>query len=173
MGPTQRVFVALWPQEGVRTRLAEIARALAHEAPNGRLVPAENLHLTLAFIGSLEEPRIDVLRKRLEGWRVQPFVWRLDHLGAFPRARVVWVGGEPSQALDDLVRNVRALLDELRIAYDPKSFAAHVTLVRDASRLIDGWRAIEPPIEWRSERAVLVRSTTGAAGARYLPLTPT
>lgn len=173
MPNTQRVFVALWPPAQVRAQLARLAASLVDRIQAGRLVPAGNLHLTLAFIGSLDEARVAELARHVEHCRCVPFVWRVDHMGAFRRARVLWAGGASVPALDHLVRDVRALLDRLDVAYDRKPFAPHVTLVRDASRLPEGFAAIDPPVNWTCERAVLVRSVETKGAPCYQPLTAT
>ena len=175
MPGTQRVFIALWPPAQVRAALAEIAaRLIAQVPPGGRLVPAANLHLTLAFIGSLEDDRVAELAPLVERCRCAPFSWRLDRLGGFDRARVLWAGGEAVEPLEQLAASARAILDRQRIAYDRKPFAPHVTLVRDAGRLPPGAAAITPAIDWLCERATLVRSTSGGrAGAGYVPITRT
>jgi RNA 2',3'-cyclic 3'-phosphodiesterase len=170
---TGRVFVALWPPPAVRARLSDVAAALPAHTSAGRQVAASNLHLTLAFIGPLEEERVAELGAHVERFRIEPFVWCIDHLGAFPRARVLWAGGAASPALASLAEGVRELLDRLHVEYDRKPFSAHVTLIRDAARLPAGTALIDPPIEWVCERVTLVQSVNDGVGAVYRPLTGT
>ncbi len=48
-----RLFFALWPDPPTRTALAMLVDGLP--LVGGRRVPAENLHLTLAFLGNVDE----------------------------------------------------------------------------------------------------------------------
>jgi 2'-5' RNA ligase len=128
----------------------------------------ENLHLTLAFVGSL--PR-EIARRLAARLAVQPadaFDWMIDEVGAFAGARVLWAGGSslPLQALAD---RSRRLLDELSVPFDRKPFVPHVTLLRNLPRdaLRPAGRPIEPPITWRVGAPVLLVSVTGAQGTRY------
>jgi 2'-5' RNA ligase len=128
----------------------------------------ENLHLTLAFVGSLPCEIARRLAARLAALPAEAFDWMLDEVGAFGGARVLWAGGSspPLQALAD---RSRRLLDELAVPFDRKPFVPHVTLLRklprDALRQAGG--PIEPPIAWRVGAPVLLVSATGAQGTRY------
>jgi 2'-5' RNA ligase len=53
----RRVFFALWPSEEQQIALAEAAQS-ASQAEGGRLVPAINFHVTLVFVGSVAEVRM-------------------------------------------------------------------------------------------------------------------
>ena len=172
MVQSQRVFIALWPPSSVRVRLAEVAADVGPRLPGGRPIRAENLHLTLAFVGSLQVDRVAELSAEIERFRIEPFVWTIDRLGAFDRARVLWAGGNPTPALERLAINVRVLLDRLQVPFDRKPFAAHVTLIRDLPRASEVNASIDPPITWPCERPTLVRSQSGdRSGQAYVPLT--
>ena len=51
-------------------------------------------------------------------------------MGIFERAKVLWAGIEPSEALDRLAAQVRESLSAAGITYDPQDFKAHITLIR-------------------------------------------
>ncbi|MCK6429025.1 MAG: hypothetical protein L6Q72_08010 [Burkholderiaceae bacterium] len=74
-----RCFVALWPDDAARERLAAVAREQQRRFPRARAMRAENLHLTLAFIGELDETALaQRVRALLDELRVRydrkPFV---------------------------------------------------------------------------------------------------
>ena len=52
-----RCFLAAWPDAAARERCAELTQAVQAHADHGRVMRAENLHLTLAFIGDLPDER--------------------------------------------------------------------------------------------------------------------
>ena len=84
-----------------------------------------NLHLTLAFIGMWPED-ISGLLPSVQN----PFPVTLSHLGIFPGAKVLWAGVEPSEALDNLARQVRQALTKAEIPFDRQDFNPHITLAR-------------------------------------------
>lgn len=166
----QRVFVALWPTPAIRLRLAEVTADAARDVERARPVDPANLHLTLAFIGSLRTDRVEDLARQLEHCGAAKFDWTLDHLGHFARAQVIWAGGVSNPALLALAGEVRELLDRMQIDYDRKPFVPHVTLLRDVAGRLSRANLIEPPIVWPGARPTLVRSVSGADGVSYLPV---
>jgi len=166
---SQRVFVALWPSPGARARLAEVTDDVARQGSGARRIVPLNLHLTLAFIGSLREDRVADLALHLERCEASEFDWVLDHVGYFHAARVLWAGGPENSAVLGLAARVRVLLDRREIEYDHKPFVPHVTLLRNVARWAVGNWPIDPPIVWPGKGPTLVRSKQGATGVSYVP----
>jgi 2'-5' RNA ligase len=162
-----RCFVAAWPDSETRAGLARLVERVRPHANHGRVMRVENLHLTLAFIGSL--PDTDAHRVAVASGAITfaPFDWQLDAIGHFARPRVLWVGGPLAPELVALTARVRGMLGDLEIAYDEKAFVPHVTLLRDVRRY-DGEVRIEPPLRWRIADVALFQSTHDERGARYL-----
>jgi len=170
-----RCFVACWPDEATRARLDRAAHDAHQRHLRARRVHGGNLHLTLAFIGELPFASAHELVAALGGLSVEAFEWRIDHVGRFERARVLWAGGPPEPALVELAERVREELKTLRVRFDEKRFAAHVTLLRD----LPPQRGHEPadlvvpiePFTWPMREALLVVSERDAQGATvYRPL---
>jgi RNA 2',3'-cyclic 3'-phosphodiesterase len=168
---TLRCFVALWPNEAARRALDVIASAQLQRCPQARQMRAENLHLTLAFIGALPADTVRALQPHIDALPVVPRDWTLDRLGSFGAARVLWIGGAPNAALSDLAAEVRGRLDANAITYDRKPFVPHVTLLRNLPRDASTDAAINATtiatIRWPVVAPRLVVSTTSPAGVRY------
>ena len=165
----QRLFLALWPDSATRAALAAAARDLL-DGVRARPVPAENLHLTLAFLGPTAAARrlcaeAAAARLRLPGFRLV-----LDEAGFFARAGVVWLGCRQAPApLLELVQGLRTGLADCGFAPDTRPYRAHVTVgrkLRGRPRL-----APPPPLAWEVRDFVLVRSRTRPDGAAYEVLT--
>ncbi len=98
--------------------------------------PDAPTHLTLAFLGEVDEEKLPLLTSALgEAVRdASPFTVVARGVGAFPstsRPRIVWVGvGEGRAEVDDLARRVRAALLETGVPFDTKPFVAHATVLR-------------------------------------------
>lgn len=165
MAETRRLFFALWPSAALQSELMRRARK-ALRPGGGRAVATDKLHLTLAFLGSVDARAQACMEAAAEGVRGEPFALSFDQLGHFPRPRVIWAGvSQVPAALGALVQDLtRALLP---CGYRPESrpFQAHVTLMRKAAR---GPRptAIEPLV-WPVEDFALVESLTLPEGAQY------
>ncbi len=120
-----RIFIALQPTSAFRDALALVQARLRAAGVTGRYLTPSNLHLTLAFIGMWPED----ISGLLPAVR-QPFPVTLSHLGVFPKAKVLWAGVEPSEALDSAARQVRQALTAAEIPFDRQAFNPHITLAR-------------------------------------------
>ena len=162
---TVRVFYALVPPPPLQHALAELAREIARHA-RGRPVPADNIHMTLAFIGQWPSARLPLLLGVGETLAGEPMRVTLDVQGGFRRAGVAWVGASsPPRALIDLASALSGALAAADVAVEERPFHPHLTLARHC-RGPHGQDTIEP-LTWDVDHVALMQSHTRAEGARY------
>jgi 2'-5' RNA ligase len=119
-----RLFVALdlpWP---LRDRLAGLATGIM----GARWVPRENMHLTLRFIGEVQNWRAEEIDLALHAIRGRGFPLVLSGVGLFEkggRVTTLWAGIERSSALEHLQTKIETALEPER-----RRFVPHVTLAR-------------------------------------------
>ena len=152
-----RLFFAVWPEPAAARELARAGQTLV-ELAGGKPVPAEKIHITLAFLGSLapEDAGGAVLAAARVGGA--PIRMVVDQVGSFRRARVGWAA--PSRACAELLALQAALAGELRargFRLEDREFTPHATLARKIARAIPA-SPIEA-VEWRSRAFTLVEST--------------
>lgn len=168
-----RAFVALELPEAFADEVAGLARRLEATCA-GRFVPAENHHLTLAFLGEVGEARARRAMEALDAAcaGVGPVRLCACGLGAFGRGRdaTLWLGVKKDEGLMALARRVRAELAAREIAYDKKDFLPHVTLARRARVPREDLGDLAFPLPDVARRVTLFRSILGPEGARYKPL---
>ena len=124
-----RLFIAIQLNEEMRNLLGDIQDSYRRMAVRGNYTPAENLHLTLAFIGEYDDP--DKVLEALEAVSFQPFRISLDRTGCF--GDLHWAGIADSPQLDNLVKQIRHALANAGIPFDKKRFRAHITFLRRAT----------------------------------------
>jgi RNA 2',3'-cyclic 3'-phosphodiesterase len=161
-----RCFIAAWPDDASREKCAELIGRLAAAHPASRAIAPANVHLTLAFIGTLEDGRAADLAVACNKLNLNRLTWRLDRLVHFARAGVLAAAGPPDEGLAASAAAARNLLVELDIDYDRKPFVPHVTLLRKV-RHFDGVRSLEPPVPWEVDHIALYRSKPAAGGSQY------
>ena len=174
-----RCFVAVLLPEAVRQRIDEAATALrAREVPVS-WVRAENLHVTLRFLGAVDEATLGRARESLAeaAAEVAPFRLAVGGFGGFPSAdtpRVLWVGiAEGGEALIALHARLERALAGRGIPHDARAFHPHVTLgraraPRGATGLGDLLTGAGAALgETRVEAVHLMRSDLHPAGSRY------
>jgi 2'-5' RNA ligase len=124
-----RLFVALTLPADIRTALAGLAGGI----PGAKWVPAENYHLTLRFIGEIENWRAQEVDDALAGIRGSAFDLSLRGLGTFEkggRIQALWVGAERNDALAHLQGKVETALQRAGLPPERKRFSPHVTIAR-------------------------------------------
>ena len=160
-----RLFFALWPDDDVRAQLAHWSREL-HSACEGRPTPPENLHVTLAFLGSIEDARIAEVERAAGEVAPRAISLVLDRPGYWKHNRIVWAGASAvPPELGALVAELRDALTRSQIVIDSKAFTSHVTLLRDA-REPEAMPTLAP-IVWKPDGFALLQSVTLPRGSRY------
>jgi 2'-5' RNA ligase len=168
-----RAFVALALPEPVRFDLMLLQNGL----PLPRPVPAENLHLTLVFLGELPEPVVADVDLELARLRVPGFEVALTGLDVFggPRPRAAYVGAATNPALAHLQSKVSAAARAAGVEIEGRRFVPHVTLARLKPGEVDPQRLGQALAlrggytapRFRAEDFRLFRSWLGQGGATY------
>lgn len=177
---TIRAFVAANLNPDLQVALAMVQDRLRATRADVGWVRPENLHLTLKFLGQVEEERIGAIRDAIAAAAAGSGPVRLvfQGLGAFPNpraARVVWIGlSHGAEVLAALQAGIEAALESLGFGREARPFTAHLTLgrVRGPARREQLARALaEAPTEALGEmvldRIELMKSDLSAGGARY------
>jgi RNA 2',3'-cyclic 3'-phosphodiesterase len=129
-----RLFVALEIPSAVRENLAELLKSLRGVSPQTRWVRAENLHVTIKFIGEVPETKLADFRGALAGARSdEPVTLDFRGLGFLPNdehPRVLWAGIEASANLKTLAAEIDKATEKLGIPREKRPFSPHLTLAR-------------------------------------------
>jgi len=159
-----RLFLAVWPDAASAAALAALSGRLAAEA-GGKPMPEAKIHLTLAFLGSIDEAARRDAIAAAKGIRAARFELVVDQVGSFRGARVAWAGlSRPPRQLLALQSALEAALRARGLALEERPFVPHITLVRNATRSIP--RAPIDPVAWPVDAFTLVRSEAGTG--RYV-----
>lgn len=163
----RRLFFALWPDAGVVEQLVRWAH-LARDLCGGRAMRADTLHLTLAFLGSIETDRIPALQELLAAQRWQGGSLTLDRIGQFRGPRIVWAGPSASPPwLETLHAALWRDLTRQGLVEPAEAFRPHVSLLRNAGPADLAALPAQPPITWHADRLVLVASMPRDSGSYY------
>ncbi len=129
-----RLFVALDIPDAVRRALRELMARLKPECEGARWVRPEGMHITLKFLGEMEEAKLDSIRAALSSIRCgQAVESHFRGIGFFPNEfhpRVVWCGIEASSNLPQLAAGVDRALQQLGFSAESHPFTPHLTLAR-------------------------------------------
>ena len=159
-----RAFIAIEMPSEIQASLDKVSANLAAELESIpiRWIPAENIHLTLKFLGDVSISNIELLKEILSAEAVLQTAFEISvgELGAFPsqsRPRVLWVAVQAPPSLQSIRSGLENETARIGYAREKRSFSPHLTLGR-VSRNAN-------PREVRKVCEVLNNHTVGFLGA--------
>jgi len=140
-----RCFISINLPGNIKNEIVKVQNLLPEFT--GKKTETENLHLTLKFLGHIEEEKLEELKKRLRKIRSEKFQIVANKIGFF-NPRIVWFH----------LANCEALQKEIDDALDglfekEKRFMSHLTIARvkgikDKKRFLDGLSKIKIKNIW-------------------------
>jgi len=129
-----RLFVALDLPDPVRHAITELIAKLQPKSRTARWIRPENLHITLKFIGHVDNEKLSPIQSALSSIHAeQPVELHFRGMGFFPnehRPRAFWCGIAASPNLAELAADIDRALAPLGIEAETRSFTPHLTLAR-------------------------------------------
>ncbi len=171
-----RTFVAINFPDDLKNSIRSIQNKLQPYVKTARWTRRENLHLTLKFLGEIDdgekESAVKAIQKACKG--SQPFEMVLDKLGYFGSAenmRVMWMGTSHADSLLSLQRSVEESFAEFGFLPDNKGFKPHITIGRNV--MIDqniDLSSIMKPDKLYVDNVYLMLSENKGKGYFYTPI---
>ncbi|MCM8781418.1 MAG: RNA 2',3'-cyclic phosphodiesterase [Candidatus Omnitrophica bacterium] len=178
-----RLFIAVELPEEIKDFLANLQMILKKTGADVKWVEAKNIHLTLKFLGEVDEEKIDKVIRILEETARDKdrFYIHLNSCGAFPNLkfpRVIWVGIDKGNVeTTQIAISLEEKLAKLGIPKEKRPFSSHITLGRVKSglnrqRLNEELTRIEknlsfPTQEYQIKKIALFKSTLTPNGPIY------
>ena len=177
-----RTFVCIELPPDIKAGIAGLQESLKKVGRGVRWSRPEGIHLTLKFLGDVEEDKIENIGERVavacEG--IAPFHIELAQAGAFPnfrRPRVFWLGiHEESGFLGRLQKEIDKQLRETGFQKEARAFSPHLTIGRvksgdDLSALCEALQNVHiEPMPLQANQVVVMQSRLRPSGALYTPL---
>lgn len=125
-----RLFVAIDLPESQRRDLEALCHGLTRKT---RWTPPGQLHLTLRFIGGVDDCQVQLIKKALADITFKPFILQVQGLGCFPSQRqpkILWAGVEENLDLAQLQGRIESRLVQVGLVPEDRRFHPHLTLAR-------------------------------------------
>jgi 2'-5' RNA ligase len=183
-----RLFIAIELTEQVRRHLDSLMTALTRSGEGGELptvswMKRENWHITLKFLGEVEEARVPHLQQALTSVPLEPIHLCIDRMLYFPKRGPVHViaagvGGDVGR-LNQLQESIERSCGQLGFAAEDRQYAGHVTFGRSRAgeRGGDGVSLRETKLEsmfpgpmFQVTQFALVQSRLSNQGSEYAVL---
>lgn len=187
-GIIMRIFIAIEGDDGLRRQASHLQRQLEPFIQKGNATAKGNFHITLRFIGDIEEALLPMVQSGLESLALhhESFDLSLDTLGEFTNkgGKVIWLGASHMpDALGALASDAEKLCRDLGLAPDERPYTPHLTLYRSV-RIKAGIKAdfleevmrrgcqiTHEPYVMHVSQITLMHSTRQDDRLVYLPLT--
>jgi 2'-5' RNA ligase len=134
-----RSFIAINIPDDIKSEIGEIIHAMMKYGGDIKWVSALNLHITLKFLGAVEETALPEIQGSLRNTvsSYLPFCIKIYGTGVFPNRkypRVIWAGIEDSEILKNLKRDIENAMTVHGYQKEDKDFSPHLTLGRVRSQ---------------------------------------
>lgn len=174
-----RCFIAIDMPEDIKVSISNVIEKAGQKVKGIRWVSAQNIHLTLKFLGDVKEELMHDIEKGLSAVCINhaPFTINIRGAGAFPNFKypnVLWIGIDESEKLEGLYHDIEDSMNELGFEKEDRRFSPHLTIGRVKDR-----KGVEPAIEElytfkdtflgsiEVKEVLLMQSILKPAGAEY------
>ncbi len=176
-----RSFIAIEISESVREKIADLQEELKKHQERISWTKPDNIHLTLKFLGDIEESKTKSIGESLTTAtkEFQPFNFFVKELGIFPnfrRPRVLWVGiNNTGNELNKIHSKIEQQLNQLGFPKEKKRFNPHLTIGRVQSQVSDQFIEKFNTCKFdggkvKVEEIIFMKSRLRPKGAIYTPL---
>jgi len=130
---TFRGFIAI--EINATPSILEFEKELKKTGADIKLVEPQNIHITLKFLGDIEETLIDEIEQIMKDAvkEIKPFTMKLNGTGVFPNnnyVRVIWIGIKEAQIIETIVKTIDEHLSKLGFKKEKRGFSPHLTIGR-------------------------------------------
>lgn len=126
-------FIGIPVSSPIRSLLKEWKNQLKEDLPYGVWTHELDFHITLKFLGGVEEDKLQVLKNKLEDIDVPAFELNIGTVGHFgnPRQpRVIWADVDRHKYLLNLQKQVESLCEDVGFQVEKRQYNPHVTLAK-------------------------------------------
>jgi len=163
-----RTFISIDIPEKVKKEIKKIQDELPEFY--GKKTELENLHLTLKFLGEINEDKLEKVKKRLREIKFNFFETEIDSIGVFSEKfiRIVWLH------LNNCKRLQKEVDDKLKDLFEvERRFMSHLTIARvkkikDKKKFLEELKKLEiPKIKFNVDEFYLMKSELSKDGPKY------
>lgn len=127
----KRIFIGIPVSEEIKRKIKPLIDKLEETGAELKSVPLENLHLTLKFLGDVEEDKIEEIKEKLYSLKGKEFNLSVNKVGVFPsleKINVIWIGAENIEIVS-LMKEMDQRLNYIKENDHPDN-VPHLTIAR-------------------------------------------
>lgn len=131
-----RSFIAVEIPEGVQAQIGQLQQKFKNLQGNIKLVKSENIHLTLKFLGDIDQSQLNKIKEKIDDTAKisKKFEIKICGIGVFPKLdfpRIIWVGIEDDEKhIEKIYQNLEDGLSKIGFEKEKRAFHSHLTIAR-------------------------------------------
>jgi 2'-5' RNA ligase len=127
-----RLFIALNFSNEVKSQINEVLNEVKSNSIQGRFVKEEHMHLTVEFLGEVENDRLDLIKEIMDGLNFKAFSLKANKIGHFisREGKIYWLGIEDNDLLFDLHEKLHNGLKDKGFEPQDRKYKPHITIGR-------------------------------------------
>ena len=178
-----RTFIAIELPKNIREALGKLQEQLKKSEADVKWVTPDNIHLTLKFLGEVDDDKIEKINKIIDSVCAENNTYKIyiSSLGAFPRIdylRVIWAGVEKGDSeTKKIAKELEEKIEKIGIPREARPFSSHITLGRTRSalnreKLVKELKSMQEAfekedLEFSVSKVTLFKSTLTPKGPAY------
>ncbi len=171
-----RLFIALEIPEVIRERISALREEVIKEKLNLNWEPGDKIHLTIKFIGEVNDESVESISESLEFLEKHGKIkCKLTKFGFFFRygvPQILWIGLWVDDILFNIVEQLNNELTKFDVPAEGRKFKPHLTLLRIKKRFPEEWVTkfnsfIMPEINFTSDKILLIKSELLSESSKY------
>ena len=141
-----RLFIAITLPNRLKNRIGEAQQSIQEQVRSGRFTDRDNLHLTLHFLGQIQEGKVPDIKKAMDQVAIpyEPFHLHAHDLGHFTKRnrKIIYLGVDGAlEVLQSIYQKMSEALLSMDIPVEDRPYTPHITLARqvraDAGLAVD------------------------------------
>jgi 2'-5' RNA ligase len=127
-----RLFIAINFDEETKDKIHKISDKVKKFADKGKFVSKEHMHITLEFLGEVDESKLDSIKHAMNKVKEEGFTLELSDIGHFKRreGNIYWIGLKENRSLINLQAELHRYLLEQGFTLENRPYKPHLTLGR-------------------------------------------
>lgn len=141
-----RAFISINLSSEIKETIGKLISSLSKIKPNERFIKADNLHITLKFLGETQIQKIEdiylSISNQLKGYG--GFQCSIKGMGGFPNIKspkIVWIGVEKNREIEQLFNQIEMVCESFGFAKETRVFSPHITIVRLRDSVDDNFKS--------------------------------
>jgi len=128
-----RLFIAINFDDKTVNNIYKEVNALKDRSLKGRFVHKEHIHLTIEFLGEVQDEKVNEIQKMIFNTHFDPFEIVISNLGVFhtKHGDIYWLGIKDNEDLFKLYNDIHNSLKQMNIEVQERPYTPHITLGRN------------------------------------------